>query len=562
MKVADYIAGFLAEKGVTDVFGIPGGVVLDLLYAFEAHGGIVPHLSYHEQCAAFEAGGYAQTSNNIGVAYATRGPGILNTATSVADAYCDSLPILVITAHSGGISNGKIRVMENQEFDLRPIFSTITKCAMRIDRIDDVEIGLQKAYDIAMSERQGPVLIDIATSLLTMEIIPKKVAECKKEANGGWEVAEEIIKAISTSQRPVILAGDGVKQSQTVSELELFAKNNQIPVLSSRYAEDLMPLSDMYYGYIGTHATRYSNFILSKADLIIGLGNRMAFPVKSESFGKLIKNKKILRIDVDPSEFEREIPGTMNYTVGLKHLMPLLKDKKVNYAGMEKWILVCDLLKDKLHEQDINCTIKTVSDILDQIPEEAVITSDVGNNELWLSRAYIDAKIKNRILYSKTFGALGCSIGKAIGAYYACRKPIVCFVGDQGLQLNIQELQLISHEKLPISVVMLNNKASGMIRDGEKRRFGNKYLHTTLNSGYGVPNIASVANAYDIKYFFFHYADVNRRGNIFSEIRGPSLIEIEIEDDNDVLPILKRGEPIQKLFPYIDEDMYEELDRM
>ncbi len=563
MKAAEFIADFLADKGVTDVFGIPGGVVLELLYAFESNEKITPHLSYHEQCAAFEAGGYAQASGRVGVAYATKGPGVMNMVTAVADAYCDSIALLIFTAHEGSVNCGKIRVMDDQEFNLESIFSTITKLVLRIDNIYDVKSGIAKAYKTAVSGRRGPVLVDFASSVFSLQVqssLSENVEENNSHKVNVNPIVTDIGEAVCKSKRPVILAGEGIKMAGMIQEIKSFAENNGIPVLSSRYSEDLMPFSHMYYGYIGTHATRYSNFILSKSDLIIGLGNRMSFPVQSESFGRLVQNKKIIRVDIDHNELERKIPGTKNYIVDLRVLMPELSRNIFLYKGTKKWIAVCDLLKRELENYDTGNVVRSIVQILQGLDKEIVLTSDVGNHELYLSRAYISAKIRNKILYSKSFGALGCSIGKAIGAYYALKKPVVSFVGDQGFQMNVQELQLVSYGHLPIVIVVLNNNASGMIRNRERGRYGEKYLHTTPQSGYGIPDVKGIANSYGIKMFSYHELSANEKREMFLKICEPLVIEVVFDDEKFLFPSLRKGEPCQDLYPYLDRESYRRLE--
>lgn len=562
MNVSEYIVDFLASKGVTDAFGIPGGVILDLLYAFDNNKKITPHLSYHEQCAAFEAGSYAQANGTIGVAYATRGPGIMNMVTSIADAYCDSVPLMIFTAH-GSVNTGNIRVMDNQEFDLEPIFSSITKYFVRIDSLDEVGPRLNEAFIQASTGRKGPVVIDVSSKLWKMEIDPYNVISEEKDAS--FE-ADDIIQIISenlkNSTRPIILAGDGLKQSDTVRELVQFAENNRIPVLSSRYAEDLMPLSELYYGYIGSHGIRCANFILSKADLIIGLGNRMAFPVNSKSFAPITKKSKIIRIEIDESEFERDIPNVINCVADLNNLMPKLCGQFIRYNNSNEWIEVCDELKNSLKGCDISEPVAVISDIMQLSDPQSVITSDVGNNEFWLSAAYFNAHIGNKVIYSKTFGALGCSVAKAIGAFYASRKPVLCFTGDQGLQLNVQELQFISSNCLPVTIVVINNLSSGMIKCGEKNKNYQKFLHTTQDSGYAAPNIRKISQAYDINYTLYNeIADKNIIKSILSSAK-PSIIEAVISEDNDVFPILKIGDECQKLYPYIDNAIFERLNNL
>lgn len=562
MKVSEYIVDFLASKGVTDSFGIPGGVILDLLYAFDESERITPHLSYHEQCAAFEASSYAQANGTVGVAYATRGPGIMNMVTSIADAYCDSVPLMVFTAH-GSTNSGRIRVMDNQEFDLEPILSSITKSFIRIDALEEVEPKLNEAFTMAFTGRKGPVVIDVASKLWKMELEPNYNSPAESKAPSDTDKIIGIIsESLKNSSRPVILAGDGIKQSDTVSELVRFAEKNRIPVLSSRYAEDLMPLSELYYGYIGSHGIRCANFILSKADLIIGLGNRMAFPVKSKSFSPIVGRSKLIRIELDEAELERDIPGAVNLIADLSELMPKLSHTFMEYNASAEWTGVCSELKSSLKAYDISEPVAVISEIMKLADPQSVITSDVGNNEFWMSAAYFNAHIGNRIIYSKTFGALGCSVAKAIGAYYASRKPVLCFTGDQGLQLNVQELQLISANRIPITIAVINNRSSGMIRCGEKNRNYKKLLHTTEDSGYAVPDVRKIASAYDISYALYNdIADKNELKSILASGK-PSIVEVTVSEDNDVFPILKIGDECQKLYPYIDDTLYEKLNNL
>lgn len=566
MKVSTYISGFLADRGVKDAFGIPGGVILDFLYALEDNECITPHLSYHEQCAAFSAGGYAQAGASLGVAYATRGPGIMNMVTSIADAYCDSLPVMIFTSHGSSLTGGKIRVMNNQEFDLGPLLLTITKYYARIDRLEDVVSAINEAYDKAVHGRKGPVVIDMASWLWNRELDldEKETFGCgseRKETDVEIPV-KRILQTIRESSRPVILAGEGIKQSDTVRELRSFSENNNIPVLTSRYAEDVIAESDLYYGYIGSHGIRSANFILSKADLIIALGNRLAFPVDSDSFRPLVEKTKIIRIDVDEEEFERKVPKSENYVCDLVDLMPVLARWKEGYRGAEEWIRVCDVLRTTLRDYDVNEPVRILSEILKKIPKDTVVTSDVGNHELWISRAYIQSGIGNRILYSKTFGALGCSLAKAIGAYYASLKPVVCFAGDQGLQMNIQELQAVAADRLPITIILINNRSSGMIRSGEKQRYQGRYVHTTRDSGYVAVNTPKIAEAYGIDYYLYDRLSESELENILTNGLRPAVVEVMVEEDTDVTPHLRRGDACQNLYPYIDRALFHRLDSL
>lgn len=564
MKAVDFIVDYLIRQGTTDAFGIPGGVVLDLMYAMDARGpAFTPHLTYHEQGAVFAACGYAQTGGRLGVAYATRGPGVTNMITGIADAYYDSIPLLVITGHSQIRKHSSMRAETDQEMDPLPLVSSITKYAGRVERAEDVCRELEKACRIALSDRKGPVLLDFNASVYRAEIDPvdtvSDVADGSQDDTAGAAV-KEIGASLAGAHRPVLLIGNGVRQSGTVEQVKQLAEKMRIPVLSSRIAQDIMPASPLYFGEVGGHALRYSNFILSKADLLITLGNRMSFPVDSLSYRPLMEGMKTIRIDVDEAEFLREVPNSAVFHADLKTLLPRLAAQEWKYAGSEEWLSVCRQLKDALDQCDQGWPVSAVARLLRTAPSDAVVTGDVGNNEYWLAHGYAGAEISNRILYSKSFGTLGVSLGKAIGAHYASGSPVICFIGDQGFQFNIQELQFVASHGLPIQIVVLNNHASGMIRGREKKACQGKFLHTTLDSGYSVPDFKAIAEAYGLTYRVITPDDGPSAG--LDADGGPGLIEIRIEDDVELAPTLPIGAPVQKMSPPLPEELYQSLDRL
>lgn len=568
MKASDYITNFLARRGVTDTFGIPGGVILELLYAMERTAGITPHLCYHEQGAAFAASGYGQCGLVPGVTFATCGPGIMNTLTPVADAYADSTPLLVFTAHAYPKQTelqSKARFFHNQEMDLEPVFTAVTKAYVRIDMLEKLVSGISTAYTAAVTGRKGPVVVDILSSLLTQELpsLQMKMAALSSVPTvENRRISSDIVHRIAVSNRPVLLLGEGVKLADVVTQVIAFAEKNHVPVISSRYAQDIMPQSELYFGYIGTHAVRAANFILSKADLIVALGNRLAFPMESASFCPLIEHTTVVRVDIDTAEFDRQVPGAVNYCVDLADLMPALLEQSPAGRDRSSWLAVCARLRSELAASDVTKPVEYIAEILRGIRPEIVVTSDVGSNEMWLSRGYQLAGAGNRILYSKTFGALGCSLPKAIGAQYARRTPVACFTGDQGLQMNLQELQTVAVNQLPILITVLNNCSSGMIREHEEARYGTHYLLTTPDTGYAALDIEKIAGAYGIPYYNWKTSTKEQRASLIMDITGPMLLEVPFAAEYNITPHLKRGDPCQKLFPYLDTALYRELDAL
>ena len=558
MTGAQYIVDSLIRRGVTDAFGIPGGVILRLIYEMDNRKGeITPHLSYHEQAAGFAACGYAQASGKIGVAYATRGPGFTNLISAVADAYYDSLPVIFITAHTASCPPEGMRVMADQEMDTCSMVRNITKEAVRLDDIDSFTTEFEWLCDRAMEGRKGPVLLDVAARILNQEVHGNTEVKAVQQIGIDNAAIIDIQTSICKAERPVILVGDGVSQAGARDLFRQFVSLAGVPLISSRFSHDVMGSFDRYYGYVGSHGLRCANFILSKTDLIISIGNRMHFPVASETFGEIFQHARVIRCEIDSGEFIREIPNSTSYQVGLDTLLKGLCSVGHNFGNHEEWIKVCNCLKEELREEDMNDATRKIVTILNQTPSDWSVVNDVGNNEFWVSRASVYAHNNHRSYYSKSFGALGCGLGKAIGVYYASHKPVICFVGDQGLQMNIQELQFISQHRLPIRVVIINNSSSGMIRDREIS-FG-KFLHTTKDSGFGSPDYKEIAKAYGMAYD--RYEDLDSIKPLGNEM-SPTLVEMIVDEEMGLTPNLPKGSKCQDMQPALQREKYEYLNRL
>ena len=560
MRADKWIVNYLIEKGVTDVFGIPGAIVLDFLYAIDAEKSkITPHLCYHEQGAAFAACGYAQATGKLGVAYATRGPGFTNMVTAIADAYYDSIPTMFITAHSLLELDPEMRVLNNQEIDTVSLVKDITKKAVRIDKIEDLQKELNSAYIAATTGRKGPVFIDFYSGLFSKDIeeeaLSQKIGLMTAEVKN---MIMDVEERISNSKRPIILIGNGARENAALIE-QISIKFN-IPVLSSRAGQDIVPNFRNYYGFVGSRATRYSNFILSKTDLIISIGNRMAFPVKSKSFTPVVDNAHTIRIDIDATEFNRFIPNCTNYAVDSKTALLTLLNSNLCYPDDEDWISVCQSIKEHLVHYDMNAVIDNVMNIIGRYDSTSPIVCDVGNHSFWITTAYSYQNASNRILYSGSFGTLGSALPKSIGAYYATRKPVICFTGDQGIQFNIQELQCIVSNQLPITVVIINNNSSGMIMEREIAKYGNHLVHTTTEDGYSFPNFKKIANAFGLEYMSINGDEKYDDEFIFTN--KPRIVEVFVDRNTELNPRLPIGKPCQDLLPELPRDLYKELDNI
>lgn len=556
MKVSEYIAEYLQSLGVTDVFGIPGGVILDLMYALDSTDGIVPHLNYHEQCAGFAACGFAQVEGRLGVAYATKGPGFTNLLTAVADAYYDSIPVLFLTAHGSTSLSDECRTTADQEMDTCAMVEKITKYSKRVDELQEVAEVLRVACKIAVDGRKGPVFLDYSSSLFKTEI-PK--SKCKNVADDAGVENHELgwlSRMFCNAKRPVVLIGDGINQSNSCEAMNILAEKMGVPVISSRYSHNVIKNDSSYFGYIGSHGIRYANFILSKADLVVSLGNRLNFPSQSLSYKRIAEHSEFLRFDIDGGELKKHPQMAKGVRIDMKSLIPSLISQDLDFGNHQKWMLLCNEIKNELKNEDINEIVISLGKLLRTVSRKSVIVADVGNNEFWVSRACVYAKIQNRTLYSKSFGALGNALAKAIGAYYATKQPVVVIVGDQGLQFNIQELQYISQHCLPIAIILLNNHSSGMIKDREKVSGYDYCLHTTIDSGYGFPNFSEIARAYAMPF-----QKVTKKSSL-ANIVSPLFLDLSFETDYVLTPFLPKGREIQDMEPRINTDLYNYLNEM
>ncbi len=564
MTVSEFLVDELVKNKVTDVFGIPGGAVLDFLYSLDKRKPLIqPRLSFHEQAAVFSAAGYAQVSGGLGVAYATRGPGITNTVTAIADAYYDSIPLLIITAHAYSGKRSLRRIDENQELDSRDILKPIIKYSARIESAEQAVFEVKKAIKCALGGRKGPVLLDFNKSVLKANVTDLVDSEnYEVNEDGSLQVSElEFLKnKIDKSKRPLILIGDGIRQSNSINEFNEFVKDKNIPILSSRYTQDIAASNPKYFGYIGSHGLRYSNFILSKSDLVIVIGNQLNFPLESKTFGKIIRKTEFIRFEIDRNEALRSIPNVTTFKTSLTNLFGI-KDFKIDRnVDHDNWVVACNQIKNQLFDFDVNQPVELISIALRCINQDYSITSDVGNNEFWLCRAYAYTKSVQRVLYSKSFGAMGCSIPKAIGIWHRTLKPVVAFNGDQAIQMNVQELHYIGKHQLPIAVIVINNYSSGMIKTRQINSFGSHFLQTTLESGYSQPDFKKIAFSYDIKYAVLTSSENVK--SLLGDLKQPIFIEIKVSDEFDLYPSIKVGDDMQNMYPYMNKELYSSIDRL
>lgn len=564
MKVSDFIVEYLIKQDIKNVFGYPGGMVTHLMDSFAKYGNLInQHITYHEQAAAFAACGYAQTSGKVGVAYATSGPGATNLITGICNAYFDSIPTLFITGQvNAGEAKGSKQVRQSgfQETDIVSLVKPVTKLAEYVESADKIKYYLDKAFHIAQIGRKGPVLLDIPMNILRAEINPDNLEgfELKDESYNIDDVTISKIKEIvSKSERPVILAGNGIKIGNAVPLARSVLEKIQIPAVTTMLAIDVLANQTLSYGFIGAYGERIANFIVAKSDLVISIGSRMDIRqvgVKRDNFAP---QAMLIRFDIDEGELsykvhDDELSVRADVTTAIKTIEEIFENKK-DYG---KWISVCNEIRlklDKVDDREPNLFIKNISRYLN---DDTVITTDVGQNQVWVAQSLV-VKERQKVLFSGGHGAMGYSLPAAIGACIASGKKVYSFNGDGGFQMNIQELQTVAREQLPIKIILFNNSALGMIRHFQEMYFNNNYVGTVPSGGYTVPNFGLIAKAYGLKYALVKdWHDVDE--SLFAD-NIPGLIEIRLTGNTYVCPKLEFGKPNQDQEPLIDRELYNYL---
>lgn len=570
MKLSDYIVTFLIEKEITDVFGYPGGMVTHIMDSFNKYkDSIAAHVNYHEQGSAFAACGYAQTSGKPGIAYATSGPGATNLITGIANAYFDSIPCVFITGQVNTYeSKGDLLVRQRgfQETDIVSIVKSITKYAIKIEDENDIKYELEKAFEISISGRQGPVLIDIPMNIQRADIDPEDLKSYKLDNNEEDycyynDIKNTILDALNCSKRPVILAGKGISGSNVIDEFRKFVELTGIPVVTSMIAKDILSNDiENNFGFIGAYGDRCANFIISNSDLIISMGSRIDCRQTGSNLKIFAQNAKIIRFDIDAGEATNKIKDDeITIISDLKKIFSVLNTESFNIkCKYAKWTDACNKIREELkciksqYENDI---IREFSYI---VPDKFIITTDVGQNQVWVAQSF-NIKSKQKMLFSGGHGAMGYSLPAAIGAYYGSKKNVICFNGDGGLQMNIQELQFIVRENIPVKVVLLNNSSLGMIRHFQEMYFESNFVQTKSESGYTTPNFGKIANAYGLRYMNIKsIGEICKCKDMLIDDK-PCFIEISLTDTTYLYPKLAMGRPINDQDPLLDRDLFNML---
>jgi acetolactate synthase-1/2/3 large subunit len=565
MKVSDYIARFLKEKGIDIVFELQGGMITRLIDAIHHEGGIKIVSMHHEQAAAMAADAYGRLTNKPGIALATSGPGATNLLTGIGNCYFDSVPAIFITGQvnlNEQKGDRPTRQIGFQETDIVSMAKSITKEAYAIKTSKEIPHIFEEAYRIAISGRPGPVLIDIPMNIQNEEIETTNIKDSdsilEKDSTIQQTFFQNYLIALKNSKRPLILVGRGIRASGSVVQFQKFLQKYQIPVVTSLLGFDALPYQHSHrIGFIGTYGNRWANYALGSCDLLLVLGSRLDLRQTGSDITSFQNEKLIYHIDIEQAELNNRITGCITLKTNLSDFFSQITKPGSAYKAPSEWINEVEEKKQaRLDTNELeNITGINPNIFIHKLAQAShktkVFTADVGNNQMWCSQS-LELTEKQLFLTAGGMGAMGYALPAAIGASFAFgRAPIICISGDGGLQINIQELQTIVRNKLPIKIVILNNHCLGMIRQFQDAYFDSCYQSTVW--GYDSPDFVKVANAYGIGAYSIKESDEIEKGLslLWENPDLPFLLNVNIDIHTNVYPKMMFGSPITSMEPEV-----------
>ena len=545
---SEIVVECLKEQGVDTVFGYPGGSILNIYDALYQHSDEIRHiLTSHEQGAAHAADGYARATGRVGVCMATSGPGATNLVTGIATAYMDSVPMVAITANVNLPMLGKDSF---QEVDIAGVTIPITKHSYIVKSVTELAPTLRKAFEIAVSGRPGPVLVDITKDVTAAvcEFTPVQPKEKERKVSYTQEELEQVVKYIEAAGKPYIYLGGGAVISEASAEVAEFAELIDAPVCDTLMGKGAFDgNSYRYTGMIGMHGTKTSNLGVSQCDLLIALGARFSDRVIGNP-QKFADNAKIVHIDIDAAEINKNIQVDACLIGDLKLVLTEL-NKRLEKKKHPEWMNTIQEMKAKypLKYDDSQLSCPYVMEAIDKVTEgQALITTDVGQHQMWAAQYYHYTKPRT-FLSSGGLGTMGYGLGACIGAQVGQPdKLCINIAGDGCFRMNMNELATASRYNIPIIQVVINNHVLGMVRQWQTLFYGKRYSQTVLDDKVDFCKVAEGLGCAAIR--------VTKKEEIVPALeeaiamKAPVLIECMIPEDDKVFPMVPAGAPIAEVF--------------
>ncbi len=556
MRAVDAVMECLKAEGVDVVFGLPGGANLPTYDAF-VDGGLRHILVRHEAGGGHAAEGYAKATGKVGVAFATSGPGATNLITPITDAMMDSVPVVFIT---GQVRTELLGTDGFQEADTIGITMPIVKHSFMIQDPLEIPRAIHEAFFLARSGRPGPVLVDIPQDLSRAEIPYEPVADVRLPGyqptlEGNQKQIRQAAKALAAAKRPVIYAGGGVVNANASAELTEFATSDRFPVTCTLMGLGAFPAPhQQWLGMLGMHGTRAANYAMDEADLICAVGARFDDRVTGK-LSEFAPNAKFIHIDVDPAEISKNIPAHIPIVGDAKHVLAkLLVEYRALSASSDRlneWWQRIEGWREKYplsFEDSADNEIKPqymVQALYEATGGDAIITSDVGQHQMWTAQHY-DFPKPRRWINSGGLGTMGFGLPAAMGAAVGCPEMTVCCIaGDGSVQMNAQELATCAQEKIPIKVFIMNNGYLGMVRQWQELFWNGRYSHVETGD---YPDFVKLAEAYGATGMRFEdkttlVEDMKRA--IATD--GPVVVDVKVTREENTYPMIPAGQAAREM---------------
>ena len=564
MTGAQAVIASLEAEGVDTLFGYPGGQAIKIYDALYDSKKIHHVLARHEQGATHMADGYARATGKVGVVLVTSGPGATNTVTGIATAYMDSVPLVVIT---GQVTRGVIGTDAFQESDIVGITTPVVKHSFLLQSTDDLTRTFREAFYIASTGRPGPVLIDIPSDLSSAEMVfhyPDKISlpSYRPTYKGNAKQVRQAVACIQESKRPLIYAGGGIVTSHACSELTELAERMQIPVVTSLMGKGAMRCSNpLNLGPVGMHGSKYANMAVTECDLLIAVGARFSDRVTGK-VDEFAPHAKIIHIDIDPAEIGKIIDPAVPIVGDAKVVLGAINDRlektEAQPVGTDWVKTVCEWRKRwPLYTEDFEdfpgmiapeVVLSHLSDKLD--PEASIVTTEVGQHQMW-AHQNIHREHARTFLSSGGLGTMGFGFPAAIGAKIGCPEDeVVCIAGDGSFQMNSQEMATAAINKVGVKVLIMDNRALGMVHQWQRLFYNERYSFTELDAN---PDFVKLADAYG-----WQAARISKPEEIDGALdamlsaEGPYLLDVQIPIDQTVYPMVAPGAPIDDIIGALD----------
>lgn len=554
---SDIIVECLLEQGADTIFGYPGGAVLNIYDSLYKYSDKIRHvITCHEQGACHAADGYARSTGKTGIVLATSGPGATNLVTGIATAYMDSIPLVAIT---GNVSCGLLGLDSFQEVDITGITMPITKHNFIVKSVDELADTIRLAFQIAMSGRKGPVLVDVPKDI-TQAFTEYTPAPAQKPFEAAPLSEDEISAAaelIANAKKPYIYAGGGVIASEASAELKTLAELTDAPVSCSLMGQGAYDETDRrYIGMLGMHGTVKAAYALNNCDLFIGIGTRFSDRVTGDTsvFGK---QAKIIHIDIDPAEFNKNIDVDVTVSGDVKAVLSAL-NAKIAQQSHPEWceeVLGGDF-GEPVQEgtKELPVTPEEVIEELDRLTSgEAIITTEVGQTQMWAAQ-YYKCRNPRSFISSGGLGTMGYGLGAALGAKTGNPdKTVVNMAGDGSFAMNLNELISAAAHGINIIEIVMNNNVLGMVRQWQRLFYSKHFSETTLDARH--IDYVKLGEAFGVKTFVIEKTEditpVLTEALSISK-SAPVMIEVRIDRDINVLPMIPAGKPVVNPITSID----------